>query len=138
MEISQKLKPLVQVLTGILAAFFLLGTPLFAQGVWQAPPDADGYKNEVKPGPAAIAAGKKVYNTYCMLCHGEKGDGNGPSGQSLPVKPADFTDKALMKQTDGSLAWKIVTGRGAMPSWAPVLSEEEVWSVIHYLKEFVK
>ncbi|MDC4225893.1 MAG: c-type cytochrome [Candidatus Manganitrophus sp.] len=35
--------------------------------------------------------GKRVYARRCVGCHGEKGDGNGPSARFFVPKPRDFT-----------------------------------------------
>ena len=132
------LNRMLQTITLALALMALAATHAVAQTAWQAPAEADGYQNTVKADAKSIADGKKVYETYCKLCHGDTGKGDGPSGGSLPIKPANFADKNLMKQSDGSLAWKILTGKGAMPSWAPVLQEPQVWSVINYIRTFSK
>ncbi len=46
-------------------------------------------------GPAGaeekVAMGRKVYEKYCIGCHGEKGDGKGIAAPDLIVKPRDFT-----------------------------------------------
>src|SRR6266404_7231159 len=42
------------------------------------------------------AAGKGVYERKCLLCHGEKGDGNGAGAEHLVPRPRDFT-KGLYK-----------------------------------------
>ena len=41
-------------------------------------------------GQSDYAEGKKVYDTYCVACHGMKGDGNGPDAHLLKTKPTDF------------------------------------------------
>lgn len=41
--------------------------------------------------------GNKVYHKYCVVCHGVKGDGNGPAGKALRPKPGNFT-KGVFKQ----------------------------------------
>lgn len=42
--------------------------------------------------PARTLAGGAVgYTLYCRACHGEKGDGKGPSAQGLRPPPRDFT-----------------------------------------------
>jgi len=126
-------------LFGLAALMMLFAMPIFGQGgLWVAPPDSKEYKPTVAKNAESLKMGKDVYMKYCMLCHGEKGDGKGPSGASLPIPPADFTDKKRMAQSEGELAWKIVTGRGMMPAWEPVLSEPEIWSVIHFIKDFAK
>ncbi len=37
-----------------------------------------------------LRQGRHVYATYCVGCHGEQGDGNGPSAKFLDPKPRDF------------------------------------------------
>ena len=106
---------------------------------WKAAPEADGYKNPNKPTPASIAAGKKVYDKFCVLCHGTEGNGDGPSAKTMLISPATFRAKEPMRsQSDGALAWKILNGRGPMPSWAPVLSEDDIWNVINFIRGFSK
>ena len=34
-----------------------------------------------------ITAGKKVYAAQCLMCHGDKGDGKGPTGKYLKPAP---------------------------------------------------
>ena len=36
--------------------------------------------------------------------------------------------------SDGDLHWKIAKGRGEMPGWEEVLSEEQIWMLVHYMK----
>src|SRR5947207_14131020 len=52
---------------------------------------------------AMIARGKEIYTTRCAVSHGEQGDGKGPAGTALPIKPSDFRDKdgvAAMRDND--------------------------------------
>ncbi len=44
------------------------------------------------------AEGRKLYASYCSTCHGEKGKGDGMAAKSLPAKPADHTNGAIMNQ----------------------------------------
>lgn len=74
-----------------------------------------------------------------MLCHGEKGMGDGPGAKTIKVKPANFTDaKLLALETDGSLFWKMSNGRGPMPSWKDDLSETERWQLVDYIRKLNK
>ena len=139
MHLMNKMKRLVWMVSiwaGLVAV--LISALAAAQSPWQAPQEAETYKNPISRNSKSIAAGKKVFMQYCILCHGEKGDGKGPTARSLEVPPANFGDKKRMNQSDGSLAWKILTGRGLMPSWAPVLSEEDIWNLINYIRGFAK
>ncbi len=46
-------------------------------------------KGPIKPTPASDP--KLMFNTYCAVCHGSEGKGNGPAAASLTKVPADLT-----------------------------------------------
>jgi len=93
-----------------------------------------------------IARGKEIYTTRCAVCHGDAGDGKGPAGVALPLKPADFRDKAgVAEMRDNYWFWRVseggqvepFKGRGsAMPPWKGQLSVEERWAVMAYQHTF--
>jgi mono/diheme cytochrome c family protein len=106
---------------------------------WVAPDDARAVKNPVPATPENLAAGAQTFKDNCMLCHGEKGMGDGPGAKTIKIKPANFTDaKLLALETDGSLFWKMSNGRGPMPSWKDDLSETERWQLVNYLRKLNK
>jgi mono/diheme cytochrome c family protein len=106
---------------------------------WVAPDDARAVKNPVPPTPENLAAGQQNFTDNCVLCHGEKGMGDGPGGKTIKVKPANFTDPALMKlETDGSLFWKMGQGRGPMPSWKDTFTDTERWQLVDYIRKLGK
>ncbi len=114
------------------ACGLLAGTALAGEAPWVAPAAEKNKKNPV-PRQAGVAAGQKVFETTCTVCHGPKGKGDGPAGAALNPKPHDLTSKEVQAQTDGELFWKISTGRGGMPSWQ-TLPEKDRWSVIDYIR----
>ena len=97
--------------------------------------------------PAGVLArdGERVYGQYCIGCHGEKGDGQGPAARFLNPKPRDFTqgvvkyagvasgqlprDEDLMRTLARGLAGS------SMPSWQ-FLPEQSRRAVIEYIKTF--
>ena len=46
-------------------------------------------RGPIKPTPASDA--KKMFDTYCAVCHGKDGKGTGPASKSLTKVPADLT-----------------------------------------------
>jgi mono/diheme cytochrome c family protein len=87
------------------------------------------------------AEGRKLYTTYCVSCHGEKGKGDGVAAGSLPVKPKDHTNGAVMNQmTDQSLADVISKGGGPtgkssfMPAWGASVDEKQVRDIVAYIR----
>lgn len=106
---------------------------------WVAPDDASKVKNPVPDTPENLAAGAQTYQDNCVLCHGEKGMGDGPGANTMKVKPANFTDAKMMSaETDGSLFWKMSEGRGPMPSWKDTLTEKERWQLVDYIRKLAK
>jgi mono/diheme cytochrome c family protein len=80
--------------------------------------------------------GKTIYLKRCASCHGQKGDGLG-FRSNLP----NFTDaKAMAAKTDQELFDKISNGgKGTgMPAWKKILSEQDRWHVLAYIRTFKK
>jgi len=106
---------------------------------WVAPDDARKVKNPLTATPENLAAGADTFRDNCVLCHGEKGMGDGVGAKTIKVKPANFTDPKLISQeTDGSLFWKMSQGRGPMPSWKDTLEEKERWQLVLYIRKLYK
>lgn len=85
--------------------------------------------------------GKKIYLTYCSGCHGDKGKGDGPAARSLPVKPADHTNGAIMNQLPDSFLYEIVSKGGSgvgkstfMPAWGAQLKEKQIRELVTYIR----
>jgi mono/diheme cytochrome c family protein len=93
--------------------------------------------------PEIVAAGKRLYEGKggCTLCHGISGKADGPAAHMNPTNPPhDFTNCAFQKEReDGELFWIIKYGSPgtAMQSLIPaLLSEEEGWKVVAYIRTF--
>lgn len=89
----------------------------------------------------AIAAGQITYQTFCAVCHGPEGKGDGVAAAGLDPQPASLSDRAMMMElSDGYLYWRITHGgqdppfESAMPAWEDGLGEEKIWQVIAYLR----
>ena len=88
-----------------------------------------------------MAEGKKLYETYCVACHGDKGKGNGPAAQSLPAKPADHTNGAVMNPLSDQFLNDIIAKGGSavgkssfMPSWGGALNEKQIKDLSAYVR----
>jgi mono/diheme cytochrome c family protein len=126
----------------IFGIFVFVGGRVVAQDAptpWVAPDDAKKVKNPVPPTPETLTAAQDVFTDNCVLCHGEKGMGDGPGAKAIKVKPANFADAKMMAtETDGSLYWKMTNGRGPMPSWKDVLTDKERWELVGYIRKLAK
>ncbi|MBM4263969.1 MAG: cytochrome c [Deltaproteobacteria bacterium] len=85
--------------------------------------------------------GKKLYDSYCSTCHGDKGKGNGPAAQSLPAKPADHTNGAVMNVMSEQFLLDIISKGGSavkkssfMPSWGSALNEKQIKDIVAYIR----
>lgn len=92
-----------------------------------------------------IEKGKKLFHgkAFCVTCHGKDGKGLGGDIEPGTLKgplPRNFTDKEWQAvRTDGELFWILKNGsKGtAMAAFIPlVLTEEEAWQVLRYVRSF--
>ena len=85
------------------------------------------------------ALGNKVYAERCALCHGAEGKGDGTAAAGLDPKPRNHTDGAYMKtRTDEDLLNVIRNGKGGMPAWGSVLSEQEIAAALKHVRSLAK
>jgi len=122
-------------------AMFLLSfdrPPSFQEGRWVAPAWADTLKSPVADAAAASERGKESYDLYCWSCHGKKGRGDGAAGASFPIPPADFRTPEVSGQSDGALYWKLTTGRGNMTPYGDLLTDEQRWELVAYIRTFIR
>lgn len=103
---------------------------------WHAPESAKELTNPVTNNEGNIAEGKSTYLKVCSMCHGENGAGDGNAATDLPVAPAKLSSNKVQVQTDGELFWKIRAGKNPMPKFESIISEDETWKVIKFIKTF--
>jgi mono/diheme cytochrome c family protein len=103
---------------------------------WKAPAREARKKNPVPADEKAIAVGKNVYVHQCLSCHGDHGRGDGPAAKDLNPKPHNLGAPNIVAQTDGALFWKITEGKKPMPTFEKLISEDERWHVIIYIRTF--
>lgn len=88
---------------------------------------------------ASVSRGEKVYQDYCIGCHGPVGDGNGPAAPYLIPKPLNFTTlrRHLIdgKYIGGILYYQIMNGvtGSAMPYFKKDLESAKIWDVGNFV-----
>lgn len=96
--------------------------------------------------PEQVAVGRAVYQQNCASCHGVNLEGQpdwrirGPGGR-LPAPPHDETghtwhhpDEQLFKITKSGVAAIVPGYETDMPAYESVLSDEEIWAALSYIK----
>jgi mono/diheme cytochrome c family protein len=107
-------------------------------GKWLSPGPSAAKKNPITSTQDSIAAGQKIYSKTCMTCHGKGGDADGPAVIELNIHPAKLSDPRLATESDGSLFWKITTGKKPMPAYGKRLSETDRWNLVNYVRTLSK
>jgi len=87
------------------------------------------------------AKGKVLYETYCAVCHGAEGKGDGPAAAGLNPKPANFGDPARQTVMTEAKQLNIVSKGGAseklspvMPSFGDALTDQQIHDVVAYIR----
>lgn len=101
--------------------------------VWRRMP------NPYPPLPAGLARGQKLYQQFCLGCHGPIGDGRGAAADLLAPKPLNFTvlRRHLVegRYIGGLLYYQIMNGvtGTAMPYFKKALESAKIWDLANYV-----
>ena len=97
--------------------------------------------------PTQAYEGRRLFVSYCQLCHGLDGKGDGPLAKRLKISPADLT--TTIRARSDTVLKKIITGVGrqtitgrdrhniisdSMPEWKDIFSDKQLDSLIAYLR----
>lgn len=94
-------------------------------------------KNPFMRSPATIADGKEAFTHYCAACHGMDGQNTGvPFADHMSPPIPSLASSDVQRYTDGQLKWIIDYGiwPSGMPGSKGVLSDDEIWSIVIYLR----
>jgi len=92
----------------------------------------------------AVHDGQRLFNVYCMVCHGYAGEGDGLVSQRAVALAANANanwtaakslyDPEVVKQPVGRLFDTITNGRSTMGPYASRISPEDRWAIVLYIK----
>jgi mono/diheme cytochrome c family protein len=100
-----------------------------------------GWRQVPDPYPASqagLARGHKIYQDFCLGCHGPVGDGMGPAQPHIYPPPLNFTILKNRGISGGLLYYQIMNGitGTAMPYFKKDLESEKIWDVGNYVAEY--
>ncbi len=105
---------------------------------WQAPREAESRKNPLANDPKAAKAGAVLYKQYCEICHGSKGKGDGTAESGLQTPLNSLASETTQKNADGTVFWKISTGHAQMPAYKSLLTDQQIWQLVNFVKTLGK
>lgn len=104
--------------------------------------DAAQLQNPIPANPETIAAGEKLFRNNCSACHGPGADGNSQTAlryQKVGVRsPPNLLIGVAQLSPDGFIYGVITHGLGNMPPLRKILTPDERWTVINFLRSAQK
>lgn len=77
-----------------------------------------------------------LFKTKCVMCHGEDGSGNTPSGKALRAK--DLRSAETQSKPDAELADLITKGRNKMPAFGQTLKPDQIQQLVTYIRHLAR
>lgn len=118
----------------LILALISIGLRAGAQ-TWEVPEDKISRVSPFKFSNETAKKGEAVFIKNCTSCHGMPTKRN---FANLVPSPGDPASDKFQKQPDGAIFYKITTGKGLMPQFKDIVSEEDVWNIISYVRSFNK
>lgn len=109
----------------------------------EPPAEYAGKTNPFANQADAATAGGALYAERCASCHGATGAGDGPAAAALDPKPADLAT-VVGDQADDFLFWRIMDGgamepfNSSMPAQKGILTDDQVWQLVTYIRTLAK
>jgi mono/diheme cytochrome c family protein len=93
--------------------------------------------NPLRPTPQVLERGRRVYESNCSVCHGTRGEGNGPvvnAQTKFPFAPA-LNGAATQARPDGYIYAVVDVGRNFMPPYGARITHADRWAVVTYVRQ---
>jgi len=126
---------IIKYITILIPFVFLFINSYSQSDEWVVPKENNEQVSNFQFTDVNVKSGESLYQKNCLSCHGEPSKGNYASLQPSPGDPAS---EKFQKQSDGSIFFKITEGRVLMPQFKNILSENERWEVVAYIRSFNK
>lgn len=85
-------------------------------------------------GKEVLVEGKALYTTFCSLCHGDQGQGDGLVGKEFKGVPA--YNKGRTKTLNAGHVFHVITyGYGRMGAHSAQITPSERWKIVNYVQQ---
>ena len=95
----------------------------------------DSLRNPIRYTKENEESGKALYDIYCAICHGGKGDGKGTLVQREKILGVPSYDDIGRAITQGSIYHVMYYGINSMGSYASQTNEHERWQIVQYVQK---
>ena len=95
---------------------------------------AETLENPVARDDSSVARGQRKFMRTCVPCHGSKLAGDGPVAAKF-VPPPDLLGSNSRARKDGFIYSYIRNGGAIMPSYGAIVTSQEAWDLINYLRD---
>lgn len=95
---------------------------------------AEELKNPLPFTERNVKHGGELYDIYCAICHGFKGDGKGPLAEREKIMGIPGFDDPNRNLTEGDIYHVIYYGLNNMGSYASQTTHKERWQIVHYIQ----
>jgi len=99
-----------------------------------APARAEALRAPPALTPALLDRGQERYGIYCAVCHGARGEGDGPVVQRGFPAPPSYREPRLMAAPPAYIVDVITDGYGIMYSYADRVAPADRWAIAAYVK----
>ncbi len=121
-------------LVGVATVAMVSGAGL-QDSAWEVPEEARAEENPIEGTAEVVEEGAVHYQKRCQMCHGAEGLGDGRMASRIKPAPKDIsTPEVRDRMTDGEIFYKISVGKRPMPAMEDTLTEDEIWSVVHFVR----
>ena len=128
--------PIYQGMLGVESSYMPFHYPNTTEGYEAAGAEV---KNPLTIDQDVLDEGKRLFNIYCAICHGEDGKASGHivTGANVkskfPPPPSYFSDN-LLALPEGKMFFTVHYGKNMMGSYAQQLDRIQIWKVISYVR----
>ncbi len=123
MNVKNKLQKRGAILIGAACLTMVAAAPLISNAQDASPSASPAGQSEL------VANGEKIFSSVCIACHQ-------PGGVGIPgIYPALDKNPLLTTEDPTYMITTVLNGRGGMPTFRGIYSDEEIASVVTYVRQ---